>query len=414
MARIEPFKGIRPSRELVEKVASPPYDVLSSAEAREITDKNRFSFLRIVKPEVDLPAGVDLYSDEVYAQAKRNLAEFLKGGILFQDDRKYFYIYRQTWQGHTQTGLVAGASARDYLEDTIKKHELTREAKEKDRIRHIETLNANTGPVFLTYKHQQSLDSLFRQATEGDPEYEFTTLDGVEHLLYVVKDEDLIARLKEAFYRIPVLYVADGHHRSAAGTAVMQKRRNANPRHTGDEEYNFFLSVIFPHNQMKILPYNRAVKDLRGMCRAEFMKKLEERFQYEETAEKRPRKMGEFCMNLDGKWYLLRPRKGTSDPDDPVESLDVAILQNNLLSPVLGIDNPRTDDRIHFVGGIRGTGELERLVDKEGYRVAFSLYPTSIEQLFRVADTGRVMPPKSTWFEPKLRSGLVIHNLNEG
>lgn len=412
MARIEPFMGLRPKKELVEKVASPPYDVLSSREAREITEKNRYSFLRIVKPEVDLPEGVDLYSDEVYAQAKRNLEEFLSRGILFPDDRKYLYIYRQTWQGHSQTGLVAGASTRDYLADTIKKHELTREAKEKDRIRHIETLNANTGPVFLTYKHHRSLDPLFRRAMEKDPEYEFTTPDGVEHVFYVIADEDLILRLKEAFSRIPVLYVADGHHRSAAGTAVMEKRKKANPGHTGDEEYNFFLSVIFPHNQMKILPYNRTVKDIRGMCRAEFMKMVEGNFEYQETSVKSPRRAGEFCMNLDGKWYLLRPRKGTYDPADPVESLDVAILQNNLLGPVLGIDNPRTDDRIHFVGGIRGTGELERLVDSGEYRVAFSLYPTSIEQLFRVADAGMVMPPKSTWFEPKLRSGLVIHRLS--
>jgi len=413
MARIEPFRGLRPQKELVEKVASPPYDVLSSREAREITGENPLSFLRIVKPEVDLPEGVDLYSDEVYAQAKRNLEEFLNRGILFQDEQRCFYVYKQVWQEHTQVGLVAGASARDYLEDRIKKHELTREAKEKDRIRHIETLDANTGPVFLTYRRQEAVDRLVERAMERPPEYDFTTGDGVTHIFYVVKEETLVDEIKNNFKEIPVLYVADGHHRSAAGTAVMQKRKKLNPAHTGQEEYNFFLSVIFPHHQMKILPYNRVVKDIRGMCRAEFFKKLERHFIYSETDQKSPRKPGEFSLNIDGKWYRLQARSGSYDPGDPVNSLDVAILQNNLLAPVLGIENPRTDDRIDFVGGIRGTAELERLVNGGQYRLAFSLFPTNIEQLFKVADAGLVMPPKSTWFEPKLRSGLVIHRLSD-
>lgn len=413
MARIEPFKGIRPRKDIAEKVASPPYDVLNSQEAKVIVKENSFSFLRIVKPEVDLPDGVDLYSDEVYAHAGKNMEHFLKEGILVRDITKNFYLYKQVWKDHVQVGLVAGASCQDYQDDVIKKHEYTRPAKENDRMRHIETLNANTGPVFLTFKQDNEIDMLFEKAMNREPEYDFTKKD-VRHVFYVVDDEALVKDIKAAFAKIDYLYVADGHHRSAAGTNVKIKRQQANPNHTGDEEYNFFLSVIFPHNQMKILSYNRVVKDLPGdMCKAELFGKLAEKFDYEDAKSKTPVNFREFCLYIEGKWWLLKAKNGSYDVDDAVASLDVAILQNNLLDPVLGIKDPRKDERIDFVGGIRGTEELERLVDSGKYRLAISMYPTTIEQLFKVADSGNVMPPKSTWFEPKLESGLVVHELED-
>ncbi len=412
MARVEPFRGVRPKRELAEKVASPPYDVLNSEEARDFASGNEFSFLHIVKPEIDLPEGTDLYSDQVYDKAAENFSRFIKEGTLVQDSERYFYIYKQEWMGHVQTGLVAGASAQDYIDDKIKKHELTREDKERDRMRHIRTLNANTGPVFLTFKDTENITDLMDKCMENEPEYDFTTDDRVHHILYVVKDEKMIDAIKNAFLKIENLYVADGHHRSASGTNIKLEREKANPDHTGDEEYNFFLSVIFPHNQMKILPYNRVLKDMNGMCKAELFLKLSEKFSYEETGLKEPENKIEFCMYIDGKWYLLKAKSDSYDAGHPVDSLDAAILQNNALDFVWGISNPRKDKRIDFVGGIRGTGELEKLVDSKKFKVAFSLYPTSIEELFDVADSGNIMPPKCTWFEPKLRSGLVTHLLD--
>jgi len=413
MARIEPFKGIRPKKELAEKVAAPPYDVLNSKEAKAITSKNEFSFLRITKPEVDLPDGIDFYSQQVYEKARENLAKFMHDGILVQEKKKNFYLYKQVWGDHEQVGLVAAASARDYQDDIIKKHEFTRPDKEQDRMKHIEALDANTGPVFLTFKQTDSISALFAQAMKKAPEYDFVSDKGIRHIFYVVDDEDIIKKIKAEFAGIDFLYVADGHHRSAAGTKVKIKREKENKNHTGAEAYNFFLSVIFPHNQMKILPYNRVVKDIKGMCKAEFFLKISETFDYEETEKKMPERNREYCMYIDGKWYLLKAKASSFETQHPVDSLDASILQNNLLGPILGIENPRTDTRIDFVGGMRGTEELERLVDEEGYKVAFSLYPTSIEQLFKVADSGNVMPPKSTWFEPKLKSGLVIHSLLE-
>ncbi|MCK4761407.1 MAG: DUF1015 domain-containing protein, partial [Candidatus Aminicenantes bacterium] len=397
MARIEPFKGIRPRKDIAHKVAAPPYDVLNSKEAGAITANNELSFLRITKPEVDLPGGIDLYSDQVYQKAEENFAKFLKDGILMQDRKKNFYLYKQVWGDHVQVGLVAGASARDYQNDVIKKHEFTRHDKEKDRMRHIDALNANTGPVFLTFKQDEAISALFEKAMAKEAEYDFTTKSGVRHIFYVVADEELIRDIKAGFAKIDYLYVADGHHRSASATNIKIQREKENAGHTGDEEYNFFLSVIFPHNQMKILSYNRVVKDIKGMCKAEFFLKVSEKFDYEETEQKVPQRNREFCLCIDGKWYLLKAKDGSFDKDHPVESLDASILQNNLLSPILGIENPRTDKRIGFVGGIRGSGELERLIAEEGYKVAFSLYPTTIEQLFKVADSGNVMPPKSTW-----------------
>lgn len=413
MARIEPFKGVRPPKNLAEKVASPPYDVLNSAEAKKLCENNPHSFLRIIKPEVDLPDGVNLYSDEVYAKAKENFAAFIKDKTLVQDETKCFYLYKQIWGDHVQVGLVAGASCRDYQDDIIKKHEYTREEKEKDRIRHIETLNANTGPVFLTFKQEDAIDALFEKGMAVEPDYDFTTKGGVRHIFYVVKDEALIADIKAEFAKIDYLYVADGHHRSASGTHVKIQREKANPNHTGDEEYNFFLSVIFPDNQMKILPYNRVVKDLNGMCKAEVFGKIAENFEYEDADFKEPQTTGTFGLYIEGKWYKLTAKDGSYDKNDAVASLDVSILQNNLLDPILGIKNPRTDNRIGFVGGIRGVEELERLVDGGTFKIAFSFYPTTIQQLFDVADSGNVMPPKSTWFEPKLESGLVTHLLDD-
>ena len=412
MARIEPFKGIRPQKQYVEKVSSPPYDVLNSKEAKKLTENNPHSFLRITKPETDLPDGTDLYSDEVYNKAKENFARFLADKVLVQDKKKCFYLYKQIWGDHVQVGLVAGASCQNYQDDVIKKHEYTRKDKEEDRMRHIESLNANTGPVFLTFKHRDSIDALFKKGLAKEPEYDFTTANGVHHIFYIVDDDELIAGIKSEFAKIDYLYVADGHHRSASATRVKIKREEANPGHTGNEEYNFFLSVIFPDNQMKILPYNRVVKDLNGMCKAEFFGKIADKFDYDdEEGIKEPRKSGEFCLYIEGKWYRLTAKEGSYNKDNAVASLDVSILQNNLLGPVLGIEDPRTDKRIDFVGGIRGTKELERLVDGGEYKVAFSFYPTTIQQLFSVADAGSVMPPKSTWFEPKLESGLVIHSL---
>jgi len=412
MARIEPFKGVRPNKKIADKVASHPYDVLNSEEATELVKDNPYSFLRIVKPEVDLAKDVDLYSKEVYDKAKSNFTSFINDKVLIQDETRNFYLYKQVWGEHIQVGLVAGASAQDYQDDIIKKHELTREAKEKDRMNHIKSLNANTGPVFLTFRQKDEIDSIFSKVMEQTPEYDFTTDDKVRHIFYVISDTDLINNIKDNFAKIDYLYVADGHHRSASATKIKIEREKTNNNHTGDEDYNFFLSVIFPHNQMKILPYNRVVKDLRGNDKNEFFTKIKEHFTITETDTKEPESTQCFCMYIDKQWYKLQPKSGSFDNNDSVESLDVAILQNNLLKPILGIEDPRTDNRIDFIGGIRGTKELEKLVDNGKFIVAFSMFPTTIEQLFAVADSGKIMPPKSTWFEPKLRSGLVTHLLD--
>lgn len=330
-----------------------------------------------------------------------------------QDKTRNFYLYKQIWGDHIQVGLVASASCQDYLDDVIKKHEYTREDKEKDRMRHIETLNANSEPVFLTFKQRADVDALFAKAMEKEPEYDFVALNKVRQIFYVVDDPKLVEAIQKAFASIDYLYVADGHHRSAAATNVKVLRQKANPHHTGNEEYNFFLSVIFPDNQMKIMPYNRVVKDLNGLTEDEFFKKIAVSFDCAATQLKTPPAPDHFCMYLGGKWYLLTAKAGSYDENDAVASLDVSILQKNLLDPFLGIKNPRTDKRIDFVGGIRGTEELERLVNDGSHKVAFSLHPTTIGQLFKVADSGNVMPPKSTWFEPKLESGLVHHLLED-
>ena len=413
MSRIEPFRALRPRPDLAARVASPPYDVLSSDEAREMAADNPILFLHVNKPEIDLPPGTDVYSDRVYAQGAANLKRLVEEGIFVREDSPALYLYRQRMGDHVQTGLVAGASIDEYEADLIKKHEHTRPKKEDDRTRHIDALNGNTGPVFLTYKARAEIDGLVERLISATPTYDFTAPDGIRHTLWVVDAASDRDGLVAAFREVPELYVADGHHRSAAAVRIRAQRRAANPDHTGDEAYNFFLSVVFPHDQMLIMDYNRVVRDLGDRDEAAFLRQVEITFEVEPTEEPRPREARSFAMYLRGRWYRLRPRVGTFPEDDPVRSLDVAILQDCLLAPVLGIDDPRSDERIDFVGGIRGLEELEKLVDSSDWAVAFALYPTSIEQLFAVADAGLVMPPKSTWFEPKLRSGLIVRPLDE-
>jgi uncharacterized protein (DUF1015 family) len=413
MVHIQPFRGVRPRTDLARLVAAPPYDVLTSEEARELAAGNPYSFLHVGKPEIDLPPGTDLYADAVYAKGKENFERFLREGTIAQDATPDLYIYKQIWGEHVQIGLVAAASCQDYLDNVIKKHELTRVDKENDRMRHIETLGAQTGPVFLTYRRSDAIDALVAEGMTKTPEVDITTYDGIRHILFVVDEPALVARLQGAFAALDALYVADGHHRSAAATRIKVKRDRERPGRTGREEYNFFLAVIFPHSQMKILPYNRVVRDLNGLEAAVFLSRVGEAFDVHPDGPKAPSRSRVFAMFLDDRWYGFEPKPGTFDPADPIGSLDVSILQDHLLAPILGIADPRTDKRIDFVGGIRGTDELEKRVRSGQFRVAFSFFPTTIGQLFAVADAGKVMPPKSTWFEPKLKDGLVVHMIDE-
>ncbi|MFH1038861.1 MAG: DUF1015 family protein [PVC group bacterium] len=414
MVKIKEFRGLRPTPEKAEAVASPPYDVLDSREARIMAGDKPHSFLHVVKPDIDLPEETDVYDDAVYKKGRENLDRLIAEGILIQDSRPSFYFYRLNMGEVAQTGLVAAASIEDYENDIIKKHEHTRAEKETDRIRHVDTLNANTGPVFLTYRADEEMTSLTEELTGNVPIYDFTANDGVRHTFWKIDDPEILEKIRGIFARIDRLYVADGHHRSAAGTKVGQMRRAANPSHTGEEEYNYFLAVIFPHNQLHIMDYNRVVGDLNGLSPEEFLRRAAESFEISSLPGSRPcrsEKPHTFGMYLAGQWYRLTARNGSFPANDPVNSLDVSILQRNLLAPILGIGDPRKDDRIDFVGGIRGLDELQRQVDG-GDAIAFSLYPTSIDQLMEIADRGMVMPPKSTWFEPKLRSGLIIHLLD--
>ena len=412
MALIRPFKAYRPHPSVIEKIASLPYDVLSVEEARAITAENPLSFLRVEKSEVDLPPGADSKSEEVFRKGAENLKRLIEHGLMIRDEKPCLYIYQQRMGNHVQAGLVAGASVDEYQDGRIRKHELTRKDKEDERTRHVEVIGANTGPVFLTYRAVDSLDRVVEDIRGGKPVYNFTAEDGISHTLWVVSDARTIKAIEDEFAKITRIYVADGHHRSAAASRVREIRKAANPKHTGDEQYNFFLSVIFPHNQMRIMDYNRVVKDLAGMAEKDFLKKVGEKFAVEPTTEPKPREKKSFGMFLGGKWHILRAKRGTFPADDPVESLDVAILQNNLLGPILGIKDPRTDKRIDFVGGIRGTKELERRCAKDA-KAAFAMHPTGIEDLMAVADAEKIMPPKSTWFEPKLRSGVIVKMLDE-
>jgi uncharacterized protein (DUF1015 family) len=413
MAFIKPFKGVRPQKEQAEKVAALPYDVMNTEEAKQMAAGNPVSFLHISRPEIDLPEATDIHSDQVYQQGRQNLQSFLTRAVLLQDESERYYIYRQKMDGITQTGLVVCAGVDDYQSGAIKKHELTRADKEEDRVRHIDALNANDEPVFYTYRNDPAITEAINKITFEQPLYDFITDDGVSHTLWSVAGPDQVAMLTERFAAIPTLYVADGHHRSAAASRVRDLRKNANPKHSGKEEYNYFLTVIFPDNEMTIMPYNRVVKDLNGRSVAEFMARVAERFEVTPVpGALSPERRHQFGMYLAGKWYELVAREGSFSEDDAVASLDVSVLQDNLLSPVLGVRNPRTDQRIHFVGGIRGVAELEREVNSGAYQVAFSLFHTSIEELMSLADEDKIMPPKSTWFEPKLRSGLFLHLLD--
>jgi uncharacterized protein (DUF1015 family) len=410
MSDVRPFRALRPRPDLSARVAAPPYDVINSDEARQMAEGNDISFLHINKPEIDLPREVDIYDDRVYATGARNLRRFMAAGVFVREKEPRFYVYQQRMGGHVQAGMVAAASCREYADGLIKRHEFTRKDKEDDRTRHTHELNANAGPVFLTYRKRPDIDVIVDGIRKGQPTYDFVAADGIAHTVWIVPAEQA-ERIRAAFAQVPALYVADGHHRAASAARVGLERKAANAAHRGDEPYNYFLAVLFPHDQLRILDYNRVVKDLGGLSEKEFLKKVGEKFTEAPTSEPRPDAPHRFGMFLGGRWHRLEAKPGTFPGNDPVRSLDVAILQENLLAPVLGIADPRTDKRIDFVGGIRGLGELERRVN-EGWAAAFVLFPTSLDQLMSVADAGLVMPPKSTWFEPKLRSGLLVRTLD--
>jgi uncharacterized protein (DUF1015 family) len=413
MSLIRAFPGLRPAPGRAPDVAAPPYDVMNEAEAREMVVGRPWSFLHISRPEVDLPQGVDPYAPEVYAKAAENLQKMVEEGVLVQDQKPCFYVYRLTMGEHRQTGLVAAASVEAYDNDRIKKHEFTRPAKEDDRVRQIDALNAQTGPVFLVYPSAPGVDQQLVRIAQSEPDMDVTAADGVRHEIWVVDDTDTVEQLTADFDAMSALYVADGHHRSAAGSRVGAARRAANSAHTGEESYNYFLSVIFPHNQMQILDYNRVVKDLNGLDREAFLSRIGEAFQVEASEHPvKPGQPAEFGMYLDNQWYRLRLDPERIPEQDPVARLDVSLLADNLIEPILGISDPRRDPRIDFVGGIRGLAGLEKRVDSGEMAVAFSLFPTRMEDLMAVADAGEVMPPKSTWFEPKLADGLVSHVLD--
>lgn len=412
MAVIRKFKAIRPKSEMAEAVAALPYDVVNSEEAREMTKDKPYSFLHVDKAEIDLPVDTDIYSPQVYAKAKENLDKLVSDGILVQDNKPMLYVYELTMDGRSQTGLVACTSIDEYLNGIIKKHELTREDKEQDRIRHVDICNANTGPIFLAYRTVDEISAIIENVKKNAPVYDFTAEDGIKHRAWVIDNDETENKLIELFKAVPNLYIADGHHRNASAAKVGLKRRAEHPDYTGDEEFNYYLAVIFPSDQLKIMDYNRVVKDLNGMTSEEFMNKLAEKFDiHEADGRAKPEKQYDFGMYLDKKWYMLTAKENLR-VNDAVAGLDVSILQDNVLIPILGIGDIRTDKRIDFVGGIRGLGELERRVDSGEMKVAFAMYPTSIDQLMTIADENKIMPPKSTWFEPKLRSGLFIHSLD--
>ncbi len=413
MATIRPFKAVRPVPEKAADVAALPYDVYNREEAAAAARGKYDSFLRVDRPETTLDHRINMYDPYVYEKAAINLQKLYDRGVIAQDAKANLYLYALTMDGRTQVGLVACTAIDEYLDGTIKKHELTREEKEQDRIRHVDALNANTGPIFLTYRHQDTINALVDKVMVQEPVYDFVAEDGIGHKVWVIDDDAVITDLTDAFKQVEYLYIADGHHRCASAVKVGLKRREEHPDYTGDEEFNYFLSVLFPDNQLAILDYNRVVKDLNGMTADQFITALNEKFEVEEKGAEpvKPAEKATFGMYLEDKWYLLRAKEGSYRADDPVECLDVAILQNNLLVPVLGIGDIRTDSRIDFVGGIRGLEELERRCHTD-MTVAFAMYPTSIAELMAIADADRLMPPKSTWFEPKLRSGLFIHNLD--
>lgn len=415
MAKIKPFKGIRPPQPLIKQVASRPYDVLNSEEAREEARDNEKSLYHIIKPEIDFPNGTDEHDAAVYEKAAANFAAFQQNGWLVQDQKEQYYVYAQTMNGRTQYGLVVCANVDDYLKGAIKKHELTRRDKEEDRMKHVRINNANIEPVFFAYPENKELDAIVKKYTAGEPVYDFVaSLDGFGHHFWIISDDADIARITELFAAMPSLYIADGHHRSAAAALVGAEKARLNPNHKGDEEYNYFMAVCFPADQLTIIDYNRVVKDLNGLSEADFLASVSKNFIVEEkgTDIYKPSALHNFSLYLGGKWYSLTAKPGTYNDNDPIGVLDVTISSNLILDDVLGIKDLRSDKRIDFVGGIRGLGELKRRVDSGEMKVALALYPVSMKQLIDIADTGNIMPPKTTWFEPKLRSGLVIHKLD--
>lgn len=414
MAKVKPFKGVRPPRELVTEVASRPYDVLNSEEARQEAEGNPKSLYHIIKPEINFEPGTDEHDPKVYDSAVANFNAFQQNGWLVQDENEHYYIYAQTMDGRTQYGIVVAANVDDYMSERIKKHELTRRDKEEDRMKHVRVNNANIEPVFFAFPDNEMLEQVIKTVTAKTPEYDFVAPDGFGHHFWVIDDAKMIETITNEFAAIPYLYIADGHHRTAAAALVGNEKAQQNPNHTGNEEYNYFLAVCFPASHLKIIDYNRVVKDLNGNTPQQFLSLLEKDFIVEEKGveEYRPCALHNFSLYLDGKWYSLTAREGRYNNEDPIGVLDVTISSNLILRDILGITDLRSDKRIDFVGGIRGLGELKRRVDSGEMAMALALYPVSMAQLMNIADTGNIMPPKTTWFEPKLRSGLVIHKLD--
>ena len=414
MATIKPFKGVRPPKDLVEQVASRPYDVLNSEEARKEAEGNEKSLYHIIRPEIDFPVGTDEHAPEVYLKAAENFKKFQEKGWLVQDSKECYYVYAQTMNGKTQYGLVVGAYVPDYLNGVIKKHELTRRDKEEDRMKHVRVNNANIEPVFFAYPDNAELDKIVSKYAATEPEYNFIApLDGFGHTFWIIDRQEDIEVITKEFAKMPALYIADGHHRSAAAALVGAEKAGQNPNHRGDEEYNYFMAVCFPANQLTIIDYNRVVKDLNGLTPEEFLAAVGKNFTVEEKGTEiyKPTGLHNFSLYLEGKWYSLTAKPGTYDDSDPIGVLDVTISSNLILNDILGIKDLRSDKRIDFIGGIRGLGELKRRVDSGEMKMALALYPVTMKQLMDIADTGNIMPPKTTWFEPKLRSGLIIHKL---
>ena len=415
MARIKPFRGLRPPKSIVEQVESRPYDVLNSEEARAEAGNNEKSLYHIIKPEIDFPVGTSEYDPRVYEKAAENFRKFQEKGWLVQDEQDMYYIYAQTMGDRTQYGLMVGAWVEDYMNGVIKKHELTRRDKEEDRMKHVRVNDANMEPVFFAYPDNDVIDALVSRYTKGEPEYDFIApIDGFRHQLWLVKDAQDIKTITETFAKIPYLYIADGHHRSAAAALVGAEKVKQNPNHKGDEEYNYFMAVCFPASQLTILDYNRVVKDLNGLSSEEFITRLSVHFTVTKMGkdEYRAQKLHEFSLYLDGEWYKVELKHGLVDENNPIDSLDVSISSKYILDEILGIKDLRSDSRIDFVGGLRGLAELKRRVDSGEMRMALALYPVSMKQIMNIADSGNIMPPKATWFEPKLRSGLVVHKLS--
>jgi Uncharacterized conserved protein len=413
MALVLPFKAVRPQQKFVSQVAALPYDVMTREEGQKAVWGNALSFMHVEKSEIDVPDNTKSNDDLIYQTAKRNFIQMVEKGVLIQDKSPCFYIYRQKMGPQVQTGIVGLMSASEYDAGKIKKHELTRKDKEEDRIRHVDTVNAQTGPVFISYRERKNLNKIVDEITTASPEYDFTAEDGVKHTVWVVDGAKRIDNIRKEFSEVESLYIADGHHRAAAAATIAGNRRSQDKSNVSGKEYESVLAVFFPHTQLKVMDYNRAVKDLNGLTPGEFIEKISACFTVSKNFTARsPEQLHDFGMYLGDEWYKITVKKGVYNENDPVASLDAAILQDHLLFPVLGIKDPRVDDRIKFIGGIRGMDELEKLVNKDGFAVAFSLYPTSMEQIIKVADAGAIMPPKSTWFEPKLRSGIFVHKLD--